>query len=281
MLVGDPILPTNGLMQINQTLRNFWHQLGQAREAALLLDYDGTLAPFTVVREQAFPYSGVPELLSAVRRETRTRLIIVTGRAIDDLLPLLGLDPLPEIWGCHGWEWLDDSGERVLFDLPEKVAAGLMAAREALQQNGLQTYSEVKPASVALHWRGMGKRKVEELQRLAHENWGPIADRYGLEVHPFNGGLELRAPGRDKGTAVRKILETVKADVPAAFLGDDLTDEDGFAAIKGRGIAVLVNDECRQTGADLQIDPPEGLISFLSAWHEKAPRKTLRQGEQP
>jgi trehalose-phosphatase len=261
-----------------QRLRNFWCQLERARDAALLLDYDGTLAPFTLVREQAFPYSGIPELLTVIRDETRTRLIIISGRAIADLVPLLGLEPLPEIWGCHGWEWHDSEGKRTLFRLPEGAAVGLRQARDVLVREGVESACEVKPASVALHWRGLDAEKIQQLQGLADEFWLPIAEASGLEVHPFNGGLELRPPGRDKGSAVKEILQTIEADVPVAFLGDDLTDEDGFSAIRDRGLAVLVNREARQTAAHVQFEPPQGLISFFAAWREKAPRK-LSQDE--
>lgn len=260
-------------METNRTLRKFWLDLEKARQAALLLDYDGTLAPFTVVREQAFPYTGIPEMLTSIACDTRTRQVIITGRAIDDLLPLLNLEPRPEIWGCHGWERLDAEGKRTVFDLPENAAAGLKEARDILVKKGLESACEVKPASVALHWRGLDDGKIGQMQRLANQCWQPIVEEFGLELHRFNGGLELRPPGKDKGTAVNTILKTIDKGVPVAFLGDDQTDEDGFAAIKERGLAILVSRERRQTGAHLQISPPAGLINFFSTWHEKAPRK--------
>ena len=52
----------------------------------------------------------------------------------------------------------------------------------------------------------------------------------------------------------------------AAYLGDDLTDEDAFKAIKGKGIGVLVREEPRKTAADIWIKPPDELLSFLSNW---------------
>jgi trehalose-phosphatase len=267
-------------MQSKQTLRNFWNQLETAEEAALLLDYDGTLAPFTIVRDQAIPYTGVTELLSAIVRDTHTRLIIISGRAIDDLLPLLSLRPQPEIWGCHGWEWLNEQGERILFNLPKRAAAGLSEALAVLKGTGLLALCEIKPASVAIHWRGQDAKSISELFRHTRNLWEPLAEKYGLDVHSFNGGLELRPPGKDKGTAIEAILQNIKVEIPAAFLGDDLTDEDGFAAIKGRGIGILVSNECRPTGAVHQIAPPEGLIDFLSLWHDKAPQKNSEYGVQ-
>jgi trehalose-phosphatase len=267
-------------MKTKQALRNFWTQLETAEEAALLLDYDGTLAPFTIVRNQAFPYTGVTELLEAIERDTHTRLIIISGRAIDDLLPLLNLRPLPEVWGCHGWEWLNVQGKRVLFNLPERAAIGLREARSTLKGTGLLALCEIKPTSVAVHWRGQDVKYIPELFRQTRNLWEPLAEKYELELHAFDGGLELRSPGKDKGTAIKTILQNIKAGIPVAFLGDDLTDEDGFAAIRGRGIGILVSRECRPTRAAHQIDPPQGLIDFLTTWHDKAPQKSPECGVQ-
>ncbi|NIP26121.1 MAG: trehalose-phosphatase, partial [Phycisphaerae bacterium] len=76
--------------------------------------------------------------------------------------------------------------------------------------------------------------------------------------------LELRVPGRDKGDAVGTILAEMNQDAVTAYLGDDLTDEDAFKAIKGKGIGILVREELRSTAADVWIRPPEELLTFLS-----------------
>lgn len=267
-------------MQTDLVLENFWRQLETAEEAVLLLDYDGTLAPFTIAREQAFPYPGVRELLNAIERDTYTRLVIISGRAIDDLLPLLDLSPQPEVWGCHGWELLAAGVERAEMSLPAKAESALEEAFFQLKNQGLDTFCEVKPASLAIHWRGLSERKAEDLCQKAADSWRPIAKKSGLEIHSFNGGLELRCPGKDKGTALKTILRDVGPDVPVAFLGDDLTDEDGFAELKGRGLGVLVNAEPRETSADLYFTPPHDLINFLSAWRDRAPQRHS-EGEVP
>jgi len=260
-------------------LKNFWKQLASANKAALLLDYDGTLAPFRVERDQAFPYPGVRELLTAIRSTTETRLVIITGRAIKDILPLLALDPPPEIWGCHGWERLEASGLQPVVDLPEQAALGIRKAHLSIEAQELSNYCEIKPASLAIHWRGLTDQTIEELNWRVRDYWQPIAEEYGLEIHPFNGGLELRCPKKNKGTAIGSILDDINPEQPLAFLGDDLTDEDGFAALKGRGLGVLVNKEEKKTDADIQITPPEGLLDFLSHWRDTAPEKIMQHKE--
>ncbi len=102
---------------LDPLLVSFWQKLPLAPEKVLLLDYDGTLAPFKVKRGEAVPYDGVQEILDNILAETGTRVILISGRMIDDLLPLLGLKIIPEIWGSHGFERLlpDGSIEKTAF----------------------------------------------------------------------------------------------------------------------------------------------------------------------
>ena len=70
----------------------------------------------------------------------------------------------------------------------------------------------------------------------------------------------------DKGNAVRLLLNEVGPQVPAAYLGDDATDESAFQAMQGRGISVLVRPTWRQTAAQLWLKAPDELLDFLRQW---------------
>ena len=78
-------------------LNSFLESLTGVKLRILMLDYDGTLAPFRVERERAFPYSGVREILNKILRAKHTKIIIVSGRWTKDLIPLLKLEQMPEI----------------------------------------------------------------------------------------------------------------------------------------------------------------------------------------
>jgi len=184
----------------------FFEELSTARERLLLLDYDGTLAPFTVGREKAFPYPGVPELLDRIIAGGRTRIVIISGRAIADLIPLMGFAKLPEIWGCHGWERRTAKGEYLPPDLTDALKKGLAEAVELAEDAGLADRMEHKPASVAMHWRGMPEGEVEGLRQRILSCWADIAQASELNIRTFDGGIELRPPGRDKGSAVAAVL---------------------------------------------------------------------------
>jgi trehalose-phosphatase len=247
-------------------LNAFWRRLKEASQRALLLDYDGTLAPFREERDQAVPYPGVREELEAILADGTTRLVVISGRSIEDLLPLLGLKSHPEIWGCHGWERLLPDGSHEIGDLPEGAAEALEEAAALLRQAGHAERCERKPVSVAFHWRGLDPERIARLDTEVTEAWNPLAERGGLELHPFDGGLELRVPGRDKGFAVRRILADLDEGAAVAYLGDDLTDEDAFRAMEGRGLSILVRREPRPTAAELRLEPPDELLQFLCQW---------------
>jgi trehalose-phosphatase len=89
---------------------------------------------------------------------------------------------------------------------------------------------------------------------------------YGLALQDFDGGIELRAPGHDKGEAVKTLLAEMGPNAMCAYLGDDRTDEDAFQAIRGKGLGVLVRENFVPTQADLWIKPPEELLEFLARW---------------
>ncbi|MBN1825862.1 MAG: trehalose-phosphatase [Candidatus Eisenbacteria bacterium] len=244
----------------------FFGRLAAAARSVLLLDYDGTLAPFRVERELAVPYPGVRDLLRDLLRLKRCRVVLVTGRWSEHVLPLLGLERPPEIWASHGWERRFPDGRVELAPLEEPTVMGLAQADDWAIAERLQDRIERKPAGLALHWRGLPPDRVEDLRARAVEAWTRFAAGNELLIAEFDGGVELRAGGRTKGFAVDTVISEVEDDVPSAYLGDDWTDEDAFRALEGRGLRVLVREELRPTAADLWIRPPGELLEFLGRW---------------
>lgn len=247
-------------------LEAFFQKLARAPQRLLLLDYDGTLAPFRAERDQAWPYPGVRQTLSTILDETDSRLVLISGRKVEELRSLLGIEPPPEMWGSHGRERYSPEQGYQFSEIGALAAAGLSEAKEWVGQEQLQTWLEEKPGSLALHFRGKPPAEIEKARRKALKAWSGLASRSGLRVHEFDGGLELRVPGVDKGHAVRTMLAEIIPQAAAAYLGDDQTDEDAFEALEGRGLSVLVRDEFRPTRADLWIRPPEELLDFLRTW---------------
>lgn len=250
-----------------QTVLNaFFPRLRAAEQRLLMLDYDGTLAPFTPERDRARPYPGIVETLRTLFSHPRCRTVIISGRDVADLLRLLPFDPPPEIWGSHGWERRRADGSYLPPALDPETAGMLEAEWQWLSAMFPAAQIERKAASVALHWRGHAEEVQVALHALARKRWSKLPGLAAVEMHAFDGGMELRARGRDKGDAVRALLDEYDTPPVAAYLGDDRTDEDAFAALEGRGLRVLVRPEPRESRADLFLRPPEELLAFLQQW---------------
>lgn len=249
---------------MDETITRFLARIAQAPARALLLDYDGTLAPFRTDPERAFPYPEIPSILQLIVEQARTRLVIVSGRPVAGVKALLHV-PRVEIWGCHGLERLMSDGTLERHDAPPESSRALENAARLLMKDGLAPYAERKFASIAIHWRG-NENMAEDLAGRVQRAWSALEHRNGLRMLPFDGGIEIALAAKTKGDAVRTILAELGPGSAIAYLGDDTTDEDAFAALHGQGLTVLVREEYRPTVADAWIRPPEELKAFLRTW---------------
>lgn len=254
------------LLNPNFDLMRFFAGLKLSAGRTLIIDYDGTLAPFREDRDTAVPYPGVRRIIDGIMENGDCRVVVVSGRSIEDIKPLLGFKTHPEIWGSHGWEHMKPGVSYHVPDIDERYRRGLHEAYTWAETEGLASRCERKVACLAYHWRDRTLSPKPPEYDAVHGIWGEIADREGLLLGEFNGGIELRAPGRDKGTAVRAILQESPPDAAVAYLGDDRTDEDAFIALRGRGLTILVNETFHETAADLWLIPPRELLDFLSRW---------------
>lgn len=264
-----PAPPVSGARQTagRDGVEGFFARLGRAPRRLLMLDYDGTLAPFHPDPAQALPYPGVLPLLDALVDREHTRLIVVSGRWTRDLLPLLPLRRRPEIWGCHGWERLWPDNRYSLAPIAEPALQALVALDELGDRvRALGGRCEQKPRSVAFHWRGLTRSQSEAIRCFVRERWALLGWTGTMELHEFDSGIEFRVPGRNKGDVVKTLLDEAGSEAVAAYLGDDLTDEDAFLAIAGHGLPVLVRPEPRATAAAHRLNPPHELLAFLEKW---------------
>jgi trehalose 6-phosphate phosphatase len=248
----------------------FFREVAAAEKRVLLLDYDGTIAPFCSDRQRAFPWSGVTELVRRISTSCRTRLIVITGRPAHEIVPLLGLAPSPEIWGTYGLERLYGDAARWCCrydetEISDEAAQALADAEIRLDSAGLRDRIEIKLAGVAVHWRGLEPSEILKRTK-AYRILEPLGRQKDLVMADFEEGVELRLRLACKGNAVRSLLADLDPGVPVAYLGDDATDEDAFRALNDRGFTVLVRPKHKFTSAQTWLRPPDELIGFLKDW---------------
>ncbi len=261
--------------QAAKKLKQFFSAFPSAPTSLLLLDYDGTLSGFRIDRFKARPWAGVRELLDAIEKQKKTRIAVVTGRPAEEIPPMLGLDPAPEVWGLHGAERLYPNGRREMEVQAPAVRQALQSLRKRLKRDPLGGLFEDKPNAAVMHWRGRSPEQAREIERRTREIFEPLAKLDGLRLLEFSAGLELRA-GRDKGGAVREMIRESGAGTPVTYLGDDLTDEAAFKAVNEAGtphLSVLMRRAPRKTAADMWLRPPDELRTFLRMWLEAGNRK--------
>lgn len=223
--------------------------------ASLFLDLDGTLAEFVSPAAEISFGSDLHALLKRLSDRLGGRLAIVSGRTLANLVGLVANDRI-ELAGSHGLERRRADGTIVPAEAPPALER-LVADVRAFCSDGNLVWEE-KPAGVAVHFRDNPSRE-RDVERFAED----AAKRYGMRHQRGSMVHEVRAPGWDKGDVVRALMrEPPFASGSPVFVGDDLTDEDGFAAaVSLRGSAVLVG-ESRPTKAQYRL--PD--VAAVRAW---------------
>jgi trehalose 6-phosphate phosphatase len=255
-----------------EKLEEFFAAVRGARRSILLLDYDGSLAPFRVNRFRARPYAGVSELLERIRTSGKTKMAVITGRPAQEIAPMLGLGGTIEVWGLHGAERIHSDGRHELERSSPVVLEKLEDVRQRLKRDAFGGLFEDKANGAVMHWRGLPAAKARIVEEKSRRLFEPLTRLDGLRMLDFECGVELRA-GRDKGGAVEAILEeSAQSDgeySPVAYLGDDLTDEAAFRAVnasRAAGMSVLMRRAWRKTDAAAWLRPPDELRGFLKRW---------------
>ena len=257
-----------GLLRPGPELASFFAKVAAARRRAILIDYDGTLAPYALDRRQAEPYPGMRSALVELALAANPTVIwIVSGRGVSDLARLARLEHVADLWGSHGLErqtrqgcWAGPAPEREASSFLDEVSA-------ALCREGAGALLERKLYGLAIHWRGADPGLYDAASEMLARRFAPAAADHDLELLAFDGGLELRPKAFHKGQVVDRAFAELGSDAAIAYLGDDRTDEDAFEALRGRGLPVLVRPEPRPTRAVAWLQPPGEVLAFFGEWH--------------
>ncbi len=248
------------------------------RPLALLLDFDGTLAPICERPEDA---RAEPAALAALERLSNvTPVAFVSGRALADLQNLIRI-PGAAYFGSHGQEARLAGGQAFkpfggsgveLESLRGQIAA---AAREF---EG--TWIEEKPQALVLHYRKLRDRdrlpELRERVRALAGRFPELGMMAGRKVFEF---VPASAPG--KGGAVTWYLERLDPggarDYLPLYIGDDVSDEGAFAAVASRGLGVLVARKARPTAAGFRLGGVNEVAAALTLLARGKPQGSGRR----
>jgi trehalose 6-phosphate phosphatase len=226
--------------------------------AALFLDFDGTLVELAEAPDAISVSDEVAPLLARLGKRLEGRLALVSGRSIADLEKHLECSGLA-VSGSHGLELRLRDGSRI----PLGAQHDFSGARERLERlvggtPGLLI--EDKPFGIALHYR-----QAPQEQARAADAMAELSRSTGLSLQHGKMVIELRPAGADKGDAVRALMaEPDFAGAPPLFVGDDLTDEDAFAAAASMGGAGILVGAARESAAQWRLPDVASVIGWLA-----------------
>jgi len=231
----------------------------------LFLDFDGTLAPIQRNPTGAKLEAPVRRLLTGLAGRHDIRIYIISGRTLDSLRGLVRV-PRVILLGLHG-------GERPGFSVPAEQARGIRDAKSRLERHLPKSKNiclEDKRLGLAVHYRGASPADIRRAKRSvvqALEISRPL-----IRMQPGKRSWELLPSAvRGKGAAAREVVERAGNGALPIYLGDDVSDESAFAALR-RGLAIRVGGRAK-TNAKFRLRDPAEVTVFLGRLAEVAAAK--------
>ena len=248
-------------MRLSEHLADVRDRVRRAGRVWVGCDFDGTLAPLTDDPWAAAPEAHAVAALGRLAGCPAAAVAIISGRSLDDLKPRV---PVADIAfaGNHGAE-IDAPGLILADPVATAASPALAAAHARLSASRLSTVGGVtiehKRYSLAVDYRPV---PVPDRLRIKADVETAAEGLPSLYVHHAMNGSEVRVIGGwNKGTASRRLwLHQAGAGAVPVFLGDDLTDEDAFAALPD-GVTVCVGDH--PTAARYRVLNPKAVATFL------------------
>lgn len=224
---------------------------------ALFVDFDGTLVAIAAAPDAIDVPGDLGARLGALSERLDGRLALVSGRAPNDLERHLGALPFARA-GSHGAARFAADGAPLGESAAPIPAAASEAMRAFAAREGL--VFEAKSHGGALHYRN-APALADTVTAFAEA----LARQHGLSVKLGKCVAELVNPGADKGGAVRAFMAGADfAGSLPVFVGDDLTDEDGFAAAADLGGFGVLVGETRPTAARYRL----ATVAAVHLWLE-------------
>lgn len=227
--------------------------------SALFLDLDGTLVPIAPRPQDVGPDPARTDLLRRLGERLSGRLAVISGRTIIEVDRILD-GAVAAVAGVHGLErrWPDGTTEQ---PPPDPALAAAQDELAALNARYPALLIEDKGLALGIHYRAAPEaaHDVEDTARL-------IAARTGLVIQTGDMVVELRGLGARKGDAVNAFMHQAPflGTIPY-FVGDDLTDEDGFSAVRAFGGEGVLVGPPRATAASRHLEDVAAVLNWLGA----------------
>jgi trehalose 6-phosphate synthase/phosphatase len=256
---GTPVLRTKTLKGTDEAI--LLHDYRRAKSRLLLLDYDGSLVPFSSDYKDAKPPKAILELLEKLLADKRNDIVVVSGRSSHDLDTWLGHLPINLI-GEHG-ACVRKAGHKRWHSLDAGVVRWKKAILPLASQYADMTPGarlEEKSHSIVWHYRSASAYYSQKHAVILKRTLKPLLKQHGLRLFQGNKILEIKDPRISKGEAIRSWLKT-EHDF-TLIVGDDFTDEDMFLAAHADDYTVKVGRG--RTAARYRLPAPSDIKKLLN-----------------
>lgn len=233
------------------------------KEIVLFFDYDGTVTPIVSHPKDAHLSEEMRNTL--IRLSNQCTLAVISGRGLNDIKSRVGIKGV-YYSGSHGYEIEGPSIKMEYEPALEFIETFDTLERELTKQlaNVEGALVERKKFSIALHYRNVTESEVDLVEKAADnavKKYPKIRKSYGKKVYELQPDLEW-----NKGKALEWLMEELNIEKMGSkifYIGDDITDEDAFSAIKTYGIGILVGSQARTTGAQYKLKDTDQTLRFL------------------
>jgi trehalose-phosphatase len=241
-------------------------QAAGSRHMVIFLDYDGTLTPIVSRPEDAYLPDTMRTVLSDLVRSYT--VAIVSGRGLEDVRGRVHLEGIYYA-GSHGFEIAGPNGLYEVYGPAQTFLACLDQAEAALHEQlrdvaGAQV--ERKHFAIAVHFRRVKEADINRVTTMVNavqKTHPTLRQTGGKKVYELRPNLDWH-----KGTALFWLLEVMGLDrqeVMPLYIGDDVTDEDAFRAVRDHGVGIIVTESlARQTAARYVLPSTKAVQTFLA-----------------
>lgn len=252
-----PTDPTAATDSADAALHRALVRAADAGSLVVACDYDGTLAPFVDDPARAVPAPGAIAALDRLASLPRTTVALLSGRNRAALAGVSGAAAPIVLVGSHGSEW-EGGFDRPLGDDDEVLLSRIREALEEIASRTPGAHVEVKPTAAVLHVRPVEDPELR-VRAMAEAMSGP-ARFEGAWVTEGKSVVEIAVHEASKGAAIEALVEQTGAQV-AVFVGDDVTDERGFARLREQDVGIRVGDGA--TAADHRVADIPAVVDTL------------------
>lgn len=240
----------------------------EGKQPLFFLDYDGTLTPIVSHPKDALLSPETKQVLNALGTQFFTT--IVTGRGLDDIDQLIDSKELA-LAASHGFQLKLSQGNPFTYPDAIPYQTDIKKAYDRLcdeLSDIAGIFIEYKVFSTAVHDRNVQDKDLNRVQKVVEtikKDFNTLKLTHGKRVYELRPNLDW-----DKGKAILWLIENTNAIDPIPIvIGDDLTDEDAFLAVKDFGITISVQNSTKETKAEYTLKDSSEVIDFLKLFQKK------------